>query len=271
VTQTRSPLADSGGVESLLSFWADAGIDLCLEAEPVNRLTETAQMMRAPAPPPPLRVAPTAKGPAAINSAALEAAAEKAKGLAASAFSLEDLSAAIIGFDDCPLRRDSANQPVLWRGKPGAPVLTLGEAPTPDDHAAGAPFSGIEGRLLDRMMDAVGLADQCLIMNSVFWHPPGGRAPTPAEQKVCLPFIERAIQLSPPKALLLIGAACARGLLGREEGVLALHGRWQDWQSSDGATTLPAMVTLTPAFLLQQPSAKKKSWNDLLTFAERVG
>jgi DNA polymerase len=78
-------LADIGGVESLLSFWADAGIDLCLEAEPVNRMTETAQMMRAPAPPPPLRVAPTAKGPAAVNSAALEAAAEKAKGLAASA------------------------------------------------------------------------------------------------------------------------------------------------------------------------------------------
>jgi DNA polymerase len=264
-------LADISGVESLLSFWADAGIDLCLEDEPVNRLTETAQMMRAPTPPTLLRVAPAPRGPAAANMAALETAAEKAKGLAAAASSLEALAETIIGFTDCPLRRDASHQPVLWRGQPGGSVLIIGEAPTAGDQSTGQPFSGSEGRLLDRMMGSVGLSDQCLMLNSVFWLPPGGRAPTPAEQKVCLPFIERAIQLSRPKALLLIGGASARGLLGREEGVLALHGRWQDWQSSDGETTLPAMVTLTPALLLQQPSAKKKSWNDLLSFVARVG
>lgn len=270
MTQTPAPLADMSGVESLLSFWADVGIDVCLEDEPVNRLTETAQMMRAPTPPTPLRVAPAPRGPAAANMAALETAAEKAKGLAAAASSLEALAETIIGFTDCPLRRDGAHQPVLWRGQPGSGVLIIGEAPTAGDHSTGQPFSGIEGRLLDRMLSAAGLADRCLMMNSLFWQPAGGRAPTAAEQKICLPFLERAIQLSPPKALLLMGAASARGLLGRDDGVLAMHGRWQDWTSSDGQTTLPAMVTLTPTFLLQQPSAKKKSWNDLLSFAARL-
>jgi len=258
------------GIESLLSFWADAGIDLCLEDEPVNRMTETAQMMRAPTPLTPLRVAPAPRGPAAANMAALETAAEKAKGLAAAASSLGALAEIIIGFTDCPLRRDGAHQPVLWRGQPGSSVLIIGEAPTVGDHSTGQPFSGIEGRLLDQMLSAAGLADRCLMMNSLFWQPSGGRAPTAAEQKICLPFLERAIQLSPPKALLLMGAASARGLLGRDDGVLAMHGRWQDWTSSDGQTTLPAMVTLTPTFLLQQPSAKKKSWNDLLSFAARL-
>jgi len=258
------------GVESLLSFWADVGIDVCLEDEPVNRLTETAQMMRAPTPPTPLRVAPAPRGPAAANMAALETAAEKAKGLAAAASSLGALAEIIIGFTDCPLRRDGAHQPVLWRGQPGSSVLIIGEAPTVGDHSTGQPFSGIEGRLLDQMLSAAGLADRCLMMNSLFWQPSGGRAPTAAEQKICLPFLERAIQLSPPKALLLMGAASARGLLGRDDGVLAMHGRWQDWTSSDGQTTLPAMVTLTPTFLLQQPSTKKKSWNDLLSFAARL-
>jgi len=270
VTQTPAPLADMSGVESLLSFWADVGIDVCLEDEPVNRLTETAQMMRAPTPPTPLRVAPAPRGPAAANMAALETAAEKAKGLAAAASSLGALAEIIIGFTDCPLRRDGAHQPVLWRGQPGSSVLIIGEAPTVGDHSTGQPFSGIEGRLLDQMLSAAGLADRCLMMNSLFWQPSGGRAPTAAEQKICLPFLERAIQLSPPKALLLMGAASARGLLGRDDGVLAMHGRWQDWTSSDGQTTLPAMVTLTPTFLLQQPSAKKKSWNDLLSFAARL-
>ena len=270
MTQTPAPLADMSGIESLLSFWADAGIDLCLEEEPVNRLTETAQMMRAPTPQTPLRVAPAPRGPAAANMAALETAAEKAKGLSAAASSLEALAATIIGFTDCPLRRDGAHQPVLWRGQAGSSILIIGEAPTAGDHSTGPPFTGIEGRLLDRMLSAAGLTDQCLMMNSVFWQPAGGRAPTAAEQKICLPFLERAIQLSPPKALLLMGAASARGLLGRDDGVLAKHGRWQDWTSSDGQTTLPAMVTLTPTFLLQQPSAKKKSWNDLLSFAARL-
>lgn len=270
MTQTPSPLADMSGVESLLSFWADAGIDLCLEDEPVNRLTETAQMMRAPAPPTPLRVAPAPRGPAAANMAALEIAAEKAKGLAAAAQTIEALADAIVRFEDCPLRRDEAHQPVLWRGQPGSSVLIIGEAPTAGDQSTGQPFSGIEGRLLDRMLSAAGLTDQCLMMNSVFWQPAGGRAPTAPEQKICLAFVERAIQLNPPKALLLMGAASARGLLGRDEGVLAMHGRWQEWTSTDGQTTLPAMVTLTPTFLLQQPSAKKKSWNDLLSFAARL-
>lgn len=270
MTQTPSPLADISGVESLLSFWADAGIDLCLEDEPINRLTETAQMMRAQTPPTPLRVAPAPRGPAAANMAALETAAEKAKGLASSASTLEALAQAIVDFEDCPLRRDVAHQPVLWRGQPGSQVLIIGEAPTAGDQSTGQPFSGIEGRLLDRMLSAAGLTDQCLMMNSVFWQPAGGRAPTAAEQKICLPFVERAVQLSPPKSLLLLGAASARGMLGRDDGILAMHGRWQDWTSSDGQTSLPAMVTLTPTFLLQQPSAKKKSWNDLLSFASRL-
>ena len=270
MTQTASPLADFSGVESLLSFWADAGIDLCLEDEPVNRLTETAQMMRAPTPPTPLRVAPSPRGPAAANAAALEQAADKAKALAAAASTLEALAQAITGFEDCPLRRDMTHQPVLWRGQPSSRVLIIGEAPTAGDQSTGQPFSGVEGRLLERMVEAAGLADQCLMMNSVFWQPAGGRAPSPSEQKICLPFLERAIQLSPPKAILLLGAASARGLLGRDDGVLAMHGRWQEWTSSDGQMTLPAMVTLTPTFLLQQPSAKKKSWNDLLSFAARL-
>ena len=87
---------------------------------------------------------------------------------------------------------------------------------------------------------------------------------------MCQPFLERAIALVAPKVLLLAGGASAKSVLGRSEGILSLRGRWFDWTSSDGGTTLPAMPTLHPAFLLRQPGAKKRAWTDLLTLAERV-
>jgi DNA polymerase len=124
--------------------------------------------------------------------------------------------------------------------------------------------------LLDRMLAAAGLADRAFITNTVFWRPPGNRTPTPAEQMVCLPFLERAIALVKPRMLLLAGGASAKSLLKREEGILSLRGRWFEWRSSAGDLELPALPTLHPAFLLRQPAAKKRAWADLLTLTERL-
>ena len=73
-----------------------------------------------------------------------------------------------------------------------------------------------------------------------------------------------------PKFLLLVGGASAKSVLQRAEGILTLHGRWFDWHSADGSMELPALPTLHPAFLLRQPGAKKKAWQDLLMLAERL-
>ena len=104
----------------------------------------------------------------------------------------------------------------------------------------------------------------------MFWRPPGNRTPTPAEQLVCAPFVERAIELVRPKVLLLAGGAAAKAVLKRSEGILAMRGRWIEWRSEDGDLEIPAMPTLHPAFLLRQPEAKKKAWEDLLTLTERL-
>jgi uracil-DNA glycosylase family 4 len=108
------------------------------------------------------------------------------------------------------------------------------------------------------------------ITNTVFWRPPGNRTPTAAEQAACAPFLERAIELVNPRLLLLVGGASAKAMLKRDEGILALRGRWFEWRSKDGRRELPALATLHPAFLLRQPAAKRKSWQDLLMLAERL-
>ena len=120
------------------------------------------------------------------------------------------------------------------------------------------------------MLAAIGMTDRALLTNTLFWRPPGDRPPTVEEQAVCAPFLERAIALVQPRALLITGAGAAKALLGRDEPILSLHGRWLEWRSRDGALEIPALPTLSPAFLLRQPAAKAKSWSDLLTLSERV-
>ena len=73
-----------------------------------------------------------------------------------------------------------------------------------------------------------------------------------------------------PRVLVFAGGAAAKSMLGREEGILSLRGRWLEWTSADSEQTIPALPMLHPAFLLRQPAAKKKAWEDLLTLTERV-
>lgn len=257
--------------ESLLAFWADAGVDAMLLDEPFDRI-ETGKVIPPPRPAAP---APLAAIPAVRKSGPpqpdISTALAKAEAAAAAAPDLKALVAAIAAFEGCPLRYEgAASQAVVYRGDPKAPLMVIGEGPGADEDAMGQPFVGRAGKLLDRMLHAAGLQDRVLITNTVFWRPPGNRTPTPAEQAICAPFLERIIALVRPRMLLLAGGASAKSLLKRDEGILSLRGRWLDWRSADGQLELPAMPTLHPAFLLRQPGAKKRAWQDLLALTERL-
>jgi DNA polymerase len=255
--------------ESLLAFWADAGVDATYADAPIDRLAEGAAMLRAKSQPqavaPPTRTTLVASG-----SPNVSAAVAQAKAAAAACQDLEQLAAAIAAFDGCPLKTQGAKQAVFSRGPGDAPLMIIGEGPGADEDAQGQPFVGRAGQLLDRMLKAAGLTDRAFITNTVFWRPPGNRTPTPQEQAICAPFVERAIALVNPKMLMLVGGASAKAMLKREEGILSLRGRWFEWTSSDNTMELPSLPTLHPAFLLRQPAAKKKAWQDLLTLTERL-
>ena len=254
--------------ESLLAFWADAGVDAMLLDAPVDRI-EAGRVLPPQRPAPiaaPVPVSRLGAGQADVSGAVAEAQAR-----AAAAADLDALLAGIAAFEGCPLRFEgAATQAVIYRGDPAAPLIVIGEGPGADEDAQGAPFVGRAGKLLDRMLAAAGLEGRVLITNTVFWRPPGNRTPTPAEQAICAPFLERLIALVQPRMLLLVGGASAKSLLKRDEGILSLRGRWLEWRSADGAMELPALPTLHPAFLLRQPGAKKRAWSDLLTLTERL-
>ena len=264
MAQPRSP-AELFALEGLLAFWADAGVDCAYADAPVDRLAEGARRLAPPRPAP--AAAPPAASPpppSPVGEAVLAARAA-----AAQALDLAALEAAVAAFDGCPLKA-GATRAVFSRGRPDAEVMVVGEGPGAEEDRLGQPFVGPSGQLLDRMLAAGGLKERVFVTNTVFWRAPANRTPSPQEQAVCLPFLERAIALVRPRVLLLMGGASAKFLLKRPEGILSLRGRWEHWVSEDGATTLPALPTLHPAFLLRQPAAKQHGWQDILTLLSRL-
>jgi len=244
--------------ESLLAFWRDAGVDACFADAPVDRTF-------VPAPP---EQKATLKAVASVSAPVdFSGAVGEARRLAAEADDLDALQDAIAAFTGCPLREMGASQAVFARGDPQASILVIGEGPGADEDAQGAPFVGRAGKLLDKMLDAAGLLDKVFITNTVFWRPPGNRPPTPQEQMVCAPFIERAFALIQPKAVLLLGAAAARSVLKTDEGIMKMRGQWREWRLNEGGVAAPVLPTLHPAFLLRQPIAKRMAWADMLELA----
>lgn len=259
--------ADPRAIESLLAFWVEAGVDVTYGDGPNDRMAAGLAALKPRPAATPQPIAARGPGPApGVDASAIASAREAA----AAAADLAALEAAIAAYEGCDLKRQGARQAVFARGNPNAAVMVIGEGPGAEEDLQGAPFVGRAGKLLDKMLAAAGLTDRVFITNTVFWRPPGNRTPSPAEQAACAPFLERAIALVQPKMLMLAGGASAKHMLATPDGILSLRGRWFEWRSADGTLELPALPTLHPAFLLRQPAAKKKAWEDLLTLVERL-
>ena len=107
------------------------------------------------------------------------------------------------------------------------------------------------------------------ITNIVYWRPPGNRTPTPQEAQVCRPFLERQIELVEPEVICLLGGAAAKHILGVEDGIMRLRGKWRDVEI--GGRSIKALATLHPAYLLRSPAQKRLAWRDLLMLQAALG
>lgn len=253
-----------------LRLQLDWGADEALLEAPFDRIVPR---LAAPALAPGIILAQPEAAPATPRPAARQPArpallappaASRAAELAAGATTLEELKAAMAGFDGSPLR-ETATSLVFADGTPGTSLMLVGEAPGADEDRLGRPFVGVSGQLLDRMLGSVGLSRDggCYITNILPFRPPGNRTPTDAEIALFLPFVLRHIVLARPRRLLLLGGVAAKALLGAKDGITRLRGRWLEVMI-DKESTLPALATLHPAYLLRNPVAKRDAWADLL-------
>ena len=191
-----------------------------------------------------------------------------AREAAAGAKDLVALRALLENFQGCGLRA-TATQLVFADGTPKARVMFVGEAPGYEEDISGKPFVGRSGKLLDRMMEAIGLdRTKAYIANVVPWRPPGNRTPTPQETAICLPFIRRQIELADPDILVTLGQPATQTLLGTREGITRTRGRWFKYDT--GTREIRAMATLHPAYLLRQPLQKRLAWRDFLALKKAL-
>ena len=253
----------------LLAFYLEAGVDCALAEESIDRLAE----MDAP-PPVPRAAAPVeaprpAAAPTVIRGEAAPApdvAIASAREAARTAPTLEALRELMQGFEGCALKH-TATRLVFADGNPQARIMFVGEAPGRDEDIEGLPFVGRSGKLLDLMIGAIGLnRTTAYIANVIPWRPPGNRTPTPQETQVCLPFIQRQIELVNPDVLVTLGNPSTQTLLGTREGIMRTRGRWFDYET--GARTIRALPTFHPAYLLRSPSYKRLAWQDLRAIAK---
>ena len=273
---------------SLLRLYVEWGADDALDSNPHDRLAPTPTIHDRPraTQPPPIQPdagnghknhrppSPAPRGSAPLVDQAVAAAREAAHG----ARTLAELHAAIRAFEGCSLR-DTATHSVFVEGPEGAPLMLVGEAPDADEDRSGHPFAGESGALVSAMFASIGIDQAALLRAPVIpWRPPGGRPPSVAETRICLPFIQRAIVLARPARVVLMGNLPVSVLLDQRTTAARMRGRWRDLplpaESADKGATPPTPQALPmrhPLQLRASATARRDAWKDMLLIREAIG
>ncbi len=181
----------------------------------------------------------------------------------------------------CKLHQQGRKQIVFGVGNPQPDLMFVGEGPGADEDEQGEPFVGRAGQLLNNMITAMGLKrEEVYIANVVKCRPPGNRTPERDECDTCGPFLMRQIAVVRPKIVVALGAVAAKYLLGVNDSMANLRGRFyefaphlpKDAPERDSLWEGPKLaVTYHPAYLLRDPRQKKEAWKDLQMVMAELG
>jgi len=147
---------------------------------------------------------------------------------------------------------------VFGEGDENAALVFVGEAPGEQEDKQGKPFVGRAGQLLTKIIEAMGFKrDEVYICNILKCRPPGNRNPRSEEIAACEPFLIRQLEVIQPKVICALGTFAARTLLKTEIPISVMRGKFHSYQG------IKLMPTYHPAYLLRNPGAKKKVWEDV--------
>lgn len=154
---------------------------------------------------------------------------------------------------------------VFGSGNPDADIVFIGEAPGRDEDRTGEPFVGEAGRLLDRILMAMGLQrTDVYICNVVKCRPPDNRDPQGDEISACEPFLLRQLDTIRPRVIVTLGNFATRTLTRSDTAMSRLRGEWQSYRNT------PLMPTYHPAYLLRSPVSKREVWEDMKAVLKKL-
>jgi DNA polymerase len=147
---------------------------------------------------------------------------------------------------------------VFGEGNPTAELVFVGEAPGQEEDLSGRPFVGQAGRLLTRIIEAMGLSrEDVYICNVLRCRPPHNRPPRPQEVLSCQGYLKRQLDIIRPKVICCLGRFAAFSILGSNAPLSRLRNRFYNYGEAK------VMVTFHPGYLLRNPAAKKLVWSDM--------
>ncbi len=156
-------------------------------------------------------------------------------------------------------------QIVFGAGNAAARLVLVSEAPGSKEDQQGIPFVGEAGRLLDRILFAMGFKrEDVYLCNVLKCHPPKNRDPLPEEVAVCVPFLKRQLVILQPQIIVTLGCFATQTLLDISQPICSLRGHWHKHAG------IAVMPTYHPAFLLRNPGVKREVWEDMKQVMTRL-
>jgi uracil-DNA glycosylase family 4 len=147
---------------------------------------------------------------------------------------------------------------VFGAGRADADIMFVGEAPGADEDRSGQPFVGAAGQLLNKIIEAMGLArEDVYICNILKCRSPNNRDPQPDEIEQCEPYLKRQIELIQPRVICTLGRFAAQTLLRSDQSMGRLRQQEHRYQG------IPLIATYHPAALLRNAQWKRPTWEDM--------
>jgi len=148
---------------------------------------------------------------------------------------------------------------VFGSGNAAAELMFVGEAPGKNEDLQGLPFVGRAGKILDDLLESIGMnRKEVFIANVLKCRPPGNRDPRIDEINICKEYLFEQINIIDPKIICTLGKYSTQLILDTSHGITGLRGKVFH---RDGRTILPINH---PAAVLYNPSRIEILQNDFL-------
>tara|TARA_B100000575_G_scaffold10828_1_gene7919 strand:- start:684 stop:1340 length:657 start_codon:yes stop_codon:yes gene_type:complete len=161
------------------------------------------------------------------------------------------------------------DQLVFSDGNSKSKIMIIGDAPGISDEINKKPFSGDVGLLLNKMLKAINLdRTKVYLTNIINFRLPDNKKLSDNDIKIFKPLIYEHIEIINPKLIMLFGTSTLKTFFNNEESISKVRGKWLDLKIKNN--TYICMLSFHPNFLLNQPSQKINSWQDLKEFKNRI-
>ncbi len=168
---------------------------------------------------------------------------------------LKEVLARARSCERCPELAGTRKTVVFGAGNADAELMFIGEAPGASEDEQGVPFVGRAGKLLETLLDEIGLSrTDVFIANTLMCRPPGNRDPLPGELENCQEYLLRKVELIQPTVICTLGNFSTKLLRGDPTGITRLHGQEEVLVLGARAVRLypifhPAAALYTPRML----------------------